>query len=226
MRTIILSVGGSLIVPDSVDAEWLIQFRKLLLSFLPKAFRFIIIAGGGKTARKYQQAARSIVKLSRDDLDWIGIHCTRLNAHLLRTIFRKESYARVVKNPTKRISTHKRIIVASGWKPGCSTDYDAVLLAKNLGIKKLVNLTNIDKVYDKDPNKFRNAKPIDVISWRSFRKIVGNKWDPGLNAPFDPVAARAAQALGIEVAIINGRNLNNLKKYLALKPFIGTVIKD
>jgi uridylate kinase len=224
-KTIIISVGGSLIVPEEIDVIWIKEFKKIIDKYISRGYRFVIITGGGRTARKYQNAAKEIAGLTGDDLDWIGIHSTRLNAHLMRTIFKENVNPRIVKDPTEKINFKDKIIIAAGWKPGCSTDYDAVLLAKQLGIKKLVNLTNIDYVYDKDPRKFPDAKKIEKISWKDFRKIVGDKWDPGLNAPFDPIAARESEKIKLEVAIINGKNLENLEKYLNNDKFIGTIIK-
>lgn len=223
-ETIIISLGGSLIVPGEIDVGFLKKFRKLILRQVKKGKRFIIIVGGGKVCRKYQAAAMKIVDVDAEDLDWLGIHTTRLNAHLLRTIFRDLAYPRVVKNPTEKLKAREPVIIASGWKPGCSTDYDAVLLAKNLGVKIIVNMTNIDYVHTKDPKKFRNAKPIKEISWKDFRKIVGDKWDPGLNAPFDPVASREAEKLCLKVIILNGKNLKNLENFFVGKNFRGTII--
>ncbi|MBI4919643.1 UMP kinase [archaeon] len=223
-KLVIISVGGSLIVPEEISVDWLKKFKKLIDKYTSKGYRFIIIAGGGRTARKYQNAAKNIVKLASEDVDWIGIHSTRLNAHLLRTIFRARAKHWIIKNPNDKITLKEKVLIASGWRPGRSTDYCAVLLAKNFGAKKLANLTNIDYVYDKDPRKFKNAKKIEKISWTNFRKIVGNKWDPGLNAPFDPVASREAQKLKLEVAILNGNNLSNIEKYLKNKKFKGTLI--
>ncbi len=220
---IIISVGGSLIVPDKIDFKWLAKFRLLILKY-SKNRKFIIICGGGRTARNYQNAAKEITCLTRDDLDWIGIHSTRLNAHLMRTIFRDESHSKIIKNPNEKIDFNERILIAGGWRPGCSTDYDAVLLAKNFKIKKLVNLTNIDYVYDKDPNKFDDARPIEKTSWEDFRKIVGDEWNPGLNAPFDPIASKEAEKLKIEVAIINGKDLKNFEDYINGGKFVGTLI--
>src|SRR5690606_24495401 len=122
--------------------------------------------------------------------DWLGIHSTRLNAHLLRTLFIEEAQARIVKNPTHRIKARDAIVIGAGWKPGWSTDYCAVMAAKTLGAKKLVNLSNIDYVCDQDPREFPDAKRIERIDWDAFRKLIPDEWDPGLSAPFDPVAAR------------------------------------
>ena len=84
----------------------------------------------------------------------------------------------------------------------------------------------IDAVYDRDPKQFPDAQPIRNIDWQGFRAIVGDVWDPGMNTPFDPIAAKLAQEEAMEVAILNGRNLENLKRYLSGDTFVGTVIKD
>jgi uridylate kinase len=224
-KIIVISVGGSLMVPGEIDSRWLREFKQFIDKYISKEYRFIIIAGGGKTARKYQNAAKEIAELTPEDLDWIGIHSTRLNAHLLRTIFRKKAHHEIIKDPNEKIIFKEKILIAAGWKPGFSTDYDAVLLAKNFGIKKIINLSNIDYVYDRDPNKFKDAEIIKEISWKDFRKIVGSKWDPGLNAPFDPIAAKESEKLKLEVAIMNGKNIANLENYITNKGFVGTVIK-
>ena len=119
----------------------------------------MVIAGGGKTCRRYNAAAESVVRVSKEDLDWLGIHTTRLNAHLLRTIFKGWAHAEIVKDPHRPARFKEPMLVTAGWKPGCSTDYDAVLFAKNHGAKTLVNLSNIDYVYTKDPKNFRTLSP-------------------------------------------------------------------
>ena len=84
------------------------------------------------------------------------------------------------------------ILVAGGWRPGHSTDFNAVVLGKYLGAKRIINLSNIDAVYDRDPKQFPDAQPIRNIDWQGFRAIVGDVWDPGMNTPFDPIAAQLA----------------------------------
>lgn len=225
-KTYIISIGGSLIAPPGGIAwRFLKELRALILKKIKQGHRFFLIAGGGRTCRDYVAAASRVVKIERDDLDWLGIHATRLNAHLLRTIFRDQANPEIITNPTVKLSSRKKIIVASGWKPGWSTDYVAVRLAQKYGAKTILNLSNIDYVYDKDPNKHSDAKIKLKMTWPEFRKLVGNTWSPALNAPFDPIAAKKAQELGLEVIIMNGRKMNNLENYLAGKRFKGTVIK-
>jgi uridylate kinase len=225
-KAYIVSLGGSLIVPkDGIDWQFLKKFRRLILEQVRQVEKFYLISGGGTTCRKYNEAAKKVVKLTRDDLDWLGIHATRLNAHLLRTIFRGDAHPEIITNPTLILAAKEKIVIAGGWRPGWSTDYVATMLAEKYKVKTVVNLSNIDFVYDKDPSKFKDAKKFTKINWPDFRKIVGNKWDPGLNAPFDPVASKKAHTLGLEVVIMNGKNIKNLNNYFNGKTFIGTVIK-
>ncbi len=221
----VISLGGSLIVPkNGIDWKFLKKFRKLILSEIKKDKKFYIVAGGGETCRNYNYAASKIVKINPNDLDWLGIHSSRLNAHLIRTIFRKEAHPEIIKNPTIHMPDNEKIIIGGGWKPGWSTDYVATMIAQEYEVKNIINLSNIDYAYTKDPQKYKNAKKIEKITWKNFRKIVGNKWTPGLNTPFDPIASRKGEQLGLSVFIMDGKNLNNLKNCLNGKSIKGTII--
>ncbi len=224
-KKIILSLGGSLIVPDGVDACFLKKFRKLIIDEVKKGKKFVIVCGGGKLNSRYNEASRKIIKLNNKELDWLGIHATRFNANFVRILFKELAYKETTINPYQKVKTAKPIIVAAGYEPGWSTDYDATYLAKAYGSEKLINLSNIDYAYDKDPKKFKNARPIKEIGWADFRKIVGNKWLPRMNKPFDPIAARAAQELELKVVILNGKNIGNLKRCLNEEKFKGTIIR-
>ena len=225
-ETILISVGGSIIIPEEIDVQTVREFKRIILSEVAKGKKFVLMVGGGKTCRKYQAAAKAIEPtLTNNDLDWIGIHSTRFNAHFLREIFQEYAYEEIILDPNIPVKTEKSIVVAGGWQPTASTDHSAVLVAKSYGLKKLVNLSNIDYVYDSAPKKIPNAKKLERVTWAEFRKIIPDTWGPGMNAPFDPVAAREADALGLEVAVMNGTNIENLENYLSGKEFKGTVIK-
>ncbi len=227
---VVMSIGGSLVVPDGgIDTKFLTNLNKFIRDQLAKnpKRQFFLVIGGGSIARHYRDAGREVVghELTRDDLDWLGIHATKLNAHLVRTIFRDIAHQFVVKHYEIIRKVTEPVVVAAGWKPGWSTDYCAALLCEDYGIKSVINLSNVDKVYDKDPNKFPDARPINNIKWTEFRKIVGDEWDPGMNAPFDPIAAQKAEELELKVAVLNGNNLENVGKYLDGENFVGTVIE-
>ena len=222
-----MSVGGSLIVPDGIDTTFITSLKEFITDQTNNhGRRFIMIAGGGRTARHYQDAAASVTDLTSDDLDWMGIHATRLNGHLLRTVFRDIAHPVMITNPDdiQDVPGAPAVIVAAGYRPGCSTDLRAVQIAKLLGATKVINLSNIDYVYTADPRTDPEATPIKTSTWAAFRALIPSDWDPGMSAPFDPIAAKAADEHNIEVAIINGDKPDALASYLAGEEFIGTVI--
>ncbi len=224
----VLSVGGSIVVPDSPDTTFLKSFSDMVRIWLDEdaSRKLILVVGGGAPARVYQNAYKAIVPdaASSDSADWIGIMATRLNAQLLKAVFGDLCKNDVVYDPTAVEEFSGRILVAAGWKPGFSTDNDAVLLAKRFGAKTVVNLSNIEKVYTDDPRKNPDAKPLDTISWPDFRKMVGDEWVPGKNCPFDPIASRGAEQAGITVICAGGKNIENIKTILDDGEFVGTRI--
>ena len=224
---VLFSLGGSLVVPETgIDTGFLKSFKKFIEEQTAQGKQFVIVVGGGHTARTYQAVAGKVAGLEKEDLDWLGIHSTRLNGHLMRTILRKIAHPVMVKDPTKiPLKWKGKVLVLAGWKPGWSTDYVATYAGKQLGAKTIINLSNIDQVYTGDPRKMKTAKPLEEITWKEFRKMVGNTWDPGMNVPFDPVASKLAQKEQMTVIIANGKKMGNLKKIMEGKPFLGTVIR-
>ena len=223
----VISLGGSIVAPDGVDEQFLGEFKKLVREFLEKdeKQRFIFVIGGGGPARAWQKAYRNISPDAIDEqADWIGIMATRLNAQLVRAVMGEWCVQDVVTDPTRVEPLIGRVLVASGWKPGFSSDYDAVLLAERFQADSLINLSNIEQVYTDDPKKNPDAKPIDAISWPDFCRLVGDEWVPGKNVPFDPIASRHAAKIGLKVICAAGKDLPNLKKILSGQEFLGTVI--
>jgi len=242
-ETIIISLGGSLVAPGGlpagkagIDVGFLKNFKHSLKKYIganppssrqggtaDRRRRFFILVGGGKVARNYQKALLEF-GAKPSERDWIGINVTILNAEVVRQLFGGYSYSKIIADPRKKIKTTKDIIVGGGYKPGWSTDYVSVLMAKTYGIKTIINLTNVDYVYNKNPNDFPDAKPLKNVDWKSFEHIVGDKWTPGLSMPFDPRASKLAGKLKLKVIIINGKNLERLEDFLNNKEFIGTII--
>lgn len=223
---IIVSLGGSLVVPEGVDAVFVKSFKRFIEEHVSLGFRFVVVVGGGRTARLYQEALTEIATPTKEDKDVIGISATRINAETIRIVLGPILAGNtIITDPTLSVVARTPVIVAGGWKPGWSTDYVAAYLAKEFGAKRLVNLSNIDYAYDKDPNLYKDAQIIKEISWPEFREIIPREWDPGIHAPFDPVASKLAEKERLEVAIVNGRNLETVSDYLLGKPFVGTVIK-
>ena len=225
----VISLGGSIVAPDQVDVSFLKDFYSLVKNYLEsdKKRKLIFVTGGGAPARAYQKSYREITETpDSESQDWIGIAATRLNGELLKAVFSDYCREKVVTDPTAVESFEGQVLVAAGWKPGFSTDFDAVVLAEKFEAQTIINLSNITKVYSDDPRTNPAAVPLDKISWADFIKIVGTEWVPGKNAPFDPVATARASALGMQVIVAGGRDIKNLKLILEnrLDIFNGTII--
>jgi uridylate kinase len=226
--TTVLSLGGSIVAPEGPDQAFLSAFISVVREHLavdPER-RLILVVGGGGPARAWQRAFRESGGPAEDTdaQDWIGIMATRLNAQLVKALLGALCPQGVVTDPTSLTIFMGRVLVAAGWKPGFSTDFDAVLLAERFGADRVVNLSNIAKVYTDDPRTNPEAKPIDALTWAEFRAIVGDEWIPGKNVPFDPVATRKAADLGLSVSCVAGRDLGNLRRVLEGASFVGTTI--
>lgn len=223
---IVLSIGGSLIVPNGgIDTDFLSKLNSFIRANVKKGRRFFLVTGGGRTARHYINAGEAVGDILDEDLDWLAIHATRLNAHLVRTIFHDIAHPRIIENYNKKLFNWKEsVVIGAGWKPGWSTDYDAVVLAKDYGASLIINLSNIDWVYDKDPQKHKDAKPIKRLTWEEMTELVGTTWTPGINAPFDPIATQLAKKLNLTAIITNGKDFDNLDKIIEGDDFKGTVV--
>lgn len=210
----IISLGGSIIVPDKIDVAYLKKFREMILSYKDK--NFVIICGGGGTNRVYNDAAHKLSTEPKDvDLDWIGIRSLQLNAELVRTMFGDGAHNKVIENALDlKTLPKKKIIIGSADKPGRSSDYDAIVWAQRLKANTVINLSNVDRVFTADPRKVKTAEPLAEVTWKNYLKIVGTKWSPRLSTPFDPIAAQLAKKMGLTAYVMNGHKLSQVKKVI------------
>ena len=213
-----------------------------------------LVVGGGAPARSYQQAFTAARKNLQEQfpehlpevlesreislgnsLDELGIQATHLNGEYLRLLascLLDRQGQVLVRRPLLRsydslpaVSQLGRIVIGGGWKPGFSTDYDAVLLAEHVAARRLLCLSNIAQIYDADPKQNPQAKPVANLDWNRYRKMIDREWQPGASLPFDPVASAHAKKIGLELVFADGRNLENLACILAGKKFTGTVVR-
>lgn len=226
-KTIVLSLGGSLIIPDKINLNFLEKFRKTLLKN-KKKYKFVVVCGGGKTARNY-------IKGLDYEKNWrkkyfqslLGISITRLNARFMTYFFGKDanqgipSEIKQVKN-----SLNKNDIVFCGalrYEKNQTSDAVSARLARFLNCP-FVNLTNVKGLYEKDPRRFRSAKFIPEISYRDFYKMIKKiKFKPGQHFVLDQTAAKIILKYKIKTFIL-GSDMKNLDNFLNKKHFVGTVI--
>lgn len=226
----IISLGGSIVVPDEIDSAYLKKLKQFFKNRTENGDKFVIVIGGGQTCRDYQKEANKVSPdLNSEALDWLGIEATKLNAVLVKTVLQtKLDLCPEILTDYKegKPDGDYDIYLASGFVPGHSTDFDAVMWAQIFEAERVLNFTDVDYVYDKNPKKFDDAQPIKNLTWEDYGEMFGFEWEPGLNSPFDPVAAKEAKSKSLNVTVLNGRNLQNVQNYLAGDDFQGTVISS
>jgi len=227
MDTVVISIGGSIIATESMDAQFVKKVAALIREE-SKKFKIYAVVGGGKTARNYIDAAR---KLGADEstLDDIGIAATRLNARLL--IAALGNAANPVPpediNDAAALGKCYEIVVMGGTVPGHTTDAVAASLAEKVGAKRFINATSVDGVYTADPKKDKNAKKIEHLTHRELMEIVAkNGMGAGVNSVIDPVAALILFRSKLETVVVKGSDLAQLKKAIEGKDCGGTVVKS
>ena len=229
-KKIVISLGGSLIAPSGgVSTDFLAKLNTFVRGLLQNdpMEQFFLVVGGGSTAKSYIDVGKNIIgqELSDEDIDWIGTRTTRLNAYLIRTIFKDIAHPYIIKDYEIIRRVDEPVVVAAGWKPGWSTDFCATMICEDYEVKTILYLSSLNYFFDKDPKIHKDAKPILKITWSKFRKIVGDTWTLKVKFPFDPIASKKAQELGLKVVVLKGDDFKNIKNYMDGKKFIGTVIE-
>jgi uridylate kinase len=225
MEPVVLSLGGSVLV-DSEDSSGFIKAVAAVLLEVSRNRKVYVVTGGGKVARFYIRNGRALGADERT-LDEMGIGVTRLNARLLILALGAHACSRVPVDydDAARAGTESEIVVMGGVSPGITTDAVSAFLAKKVGAKLLVNATSVDGAYTADPKKDPKAKKIPKMSHADLLKLVGT--DPlgaGPNVVFDPTGAKVLADEKISLAVVEGRDLENLKDALRGKEFKGTTV--
>ncbi|MFH1311392.1 MAG: UMP kinase [Nanoarchaeota archaeon] len=225
-KVVVLSLGGSLIIPDEVDADFLKKFKKIIKKNT-KRYKFVIVCGGGIIARKYIKGLEKAGILEHLQ-GLIGIASTRINARFMNYFFNQDSEKGIphdVKD-IKRILLKKNFVFCGAltYKIGATTDAQAAELAISFK-SPFINLTNVSGLHDKNPLKHKDAKLIPEISWKNFNKMANLiKFKPGQHFVLDQRASGIIMKNKIKTYIL-GEDLKQFENVLQNKKFKGTVIE-
>ena len=222
---VVISLGGSMVNgTGNPDLIFLKKFKALLSG----KEKIGIVVGGGKIARDYVKAAFSFSKNPFWG-DTLAVQATRLNAGLITRLFSEEACPVVFQDFESAAIASKeyRIVVMGGTIPGITTDTDAVLLAEAMNAKRVINISNVDGVYDSNPTKNKNAKMFKKMTFKQIQDIA-DKSDtrkPGTNFVFDVIACKLAARTALEVHFVGGKNIADLSKAFKGTSHRGTVVK-
>jgi uridylate kinase len=214
---VVLSIGGSLLTNVDKIREWsdFVGSRR--------EEKMVVVIGGGALARDQIRKARDLGG-SEFLCDRVGILATRLNSELLLAGLTKEGRERTypvvasdVEEAVAALGSYDTVLL-SGTSPGHTTDCVAAMAAENLRSELLV-VTCVDGVYDRDPERHKDAKLLEEIH---ADDLVSGDLSAGSRSPLDPVAAMVISRSKIPTKILNGEDKENLKRALEGKGFRGT----
>ena len=225
---VVLKIGGSLLYnPDGdLNTELIENYLEVINRLIDKAYQILIVVGGGKLARKIIKVSRKIGgNFTYQDL--LGVEASRMHALLFISALKNHAYGAVPRSfdeALKALSTNK-IVVSGGLQPGQSTNAVSALLAELWEADIVINLSDVEKVYDKDPDKYSDAKAFDKLTMDEFYSIIiKQEEEPGNYALFDKVGCEILKRSKKKIAFVNGRNPENILKVLNNEQ-VGTIVE-
>lgn len=224
-QVVVLSLGGSLIIPDQVDIGFLQKFKKAILKNT-SLYKFIVVCGGGSIARKYITALRA-ARLNEQFQNYSGISATRMNARFMNYLFGidiSEGIPHTLHTVEKYLKKHNIVFCgALEYKPKQTSDSTATEIARHFRTF-FINLTDVAGLYDKNPRENKNAKLITSISWKEFNSMANKQeYTPGQHFVLDQEAARKIMEAQIPTYIL-GKDMKQFEAVLQGKQFKGTLV--
>lgn len=228
-KTILIKLSGESLsgsVGYGLDYEYIKKICMEIKKVHDMGVRIGIVCGGGNFLR-----GRDAHEIDRETADYVGMMATIMNSLVLKDMFRQvgcEVYNqsglyvsiidKVDSDKAKKALDEGRIVIFGGGtgKPFFSTDTGASLRAIDIGADMIIKLTNVDGVYDKDPNKYSDAKMYDTISYQA---VIDNKL-----GVMDMEAIEMCRDNEIEIVVMNIDTHNGLSRIIHGEK-IGTIVK-
>ncbi len=225
---IVLKIGGSLLYRDDsvvLNDELIKQYVNIIKSLSQQSHQLIIVTGGGKLARQLIKVGIEL-KVNHTFQDVLGVEASRIHAMLFIGALSDIAYRDVPRsfNEVRTAISSDKIIVLGGLQPGQSTNAVASLIAEFWDADLIVNLSDVDKVYDKDPDKHPDAKAYDKLSIDDFYNIIVKQEEsPGRYPLYDRVGAEILKRSRLKIVFLNGRKPENIEKAIKGEN-VGTIV--
>jgi uridylate kinase len=226
MKRIVLSLGGSVLVP-SLESNNIAKYAKILQE-IAQSYQLFVVIGGGGEARRYIRAARDlgIDEATADDL---GIMVTRLNATMLRGVLGQAAYPVIAESyvQARAFGESGRIVIMGGMTPAQTTDAVSAVLAEYVGADVLINATSVEGIFSADPKTVPDAVRYDTLSPEELITIIiQSGLNAGSNTVVDLVAAKIVQRSAIPLVVLDGRDPENIRNALFSGTFVGTIVSN
>jgi uridylate kinase len=168
----------------SNEAAYELKKYAIMLNEISKKVQPVVVAGGGKVARHYISTARSFGS-DEASLDILGIEVSRLNARLMILALGDQAYpvvpkdleqvSKAIAGNSSTSSGSSRVVVTGGLHPGQSTNATAALIAEKVKASKFLNATDVNGIYDSDPNKNKGARLFKEITVKKCIELLGSE---------------------------------------------------
>ncbi len=226
MDNVVLSLGGSVLVRDDDNSDYIKELARMLVG-VSDSLRLFVVTGGGRIARYYIREGRAL-GAPESFLDEMGIEVTRLNARLLIAALGDHANHDPPRDYTEAVlaAKHNRIVVMGGVSPGITTDAVSSILAERVRATRLVNATSVDGVYTADPAKDPSARRLPKITHAELLGLVTTDSPrAGPNLVFDSAGAKVLARSRITISVVDGREIANLRMAIEGEAFEGTVVE-
>ena len=227
MEKVVVSLGGSVLVPGDDDARYLGDLAALFRD-VSRRVKLFVVTGGGRIARYYIETGRAL-GIGERTLDEFGIAVTRLNARLLAAALNGRANREPAKTYAEAAALGRRhpIVIMAGTRPGHTTDRVSASLARFVHAARIVNATSVAGVYTTDPRKDPNARLLERMTFRELIDLAGKGHAAaGPSIVFDPVAARVVARDRTPLSVVAGRDLRALRSAILGEPFRGTLVVE
>ena len=228
-KKIVLKFGGSVLYKENMllEVDKIKEIISIVNTLHEEGNEIAIVVGGGKLARAIIQASDVLGHVNTFK-DMLAVESTRIHALLIIASLKDKAYLLVPRSfeeVGKALSSGK-IVVTGGLQPGQSTNAVSALIAEYWGADLLINLTDVDKVHDKDPEKHPDAKPLDTMTSDEFMKIITEQnEEPGKYNLFDRVGCEIVRRSNVKLIVINGSDPKNILKAVKGEP-VGTMVHN
>ena len=220
---VVIKLSGSIFRPDSKHTT-LQEYVNLLIELTDKV-QPIVVSGGGKIARLYIELAR---RLGADEatLDTLGIEVSRLNAQLLLTGLGNIGYPEIPRSlEAVAVAVESgKVVISGGLHPGQSTNATSALISEKVKASKFINATDVDGIYDKDPNRNPRARLFSKLSVAECIKLLSREnSQAGTYELLDIVALKVIERSKIPT-VVTKADVDYLRDIIFNRSTIGTKI--
>ena len=231
-KRVLLKLSGEILAGNEhfgLDYDSIATMCSQIAEVARSGVQIAMVVGGGNIIRGAHTR-----KFERVQADHMGMLGTVINALALQNVLQSfgtqvrvqssiemkqvaETYIR--RRAIRHLEKGRVVIFGAGiGSPYFSTDTAAALRASEIGVDCIIKATKVDGVYDKDPNKFPDAKKLSKLS---FDEAISKKLKV-----MDTVAFSLCQDNNIPIIVFDVRRKGDLKKLLINGEEIGSIVSN